>query len=289
MLKQVTVLSGKGGTGKTTLVASFAALAGSVVVADCDVDAPNLHMLLNPEVMEEEEFRGGKVAILDDTRCIGCGACEKRCRFGAIKDRKVDHVLCEGCGVCAYVCPAGAIGLREKECGHAYISKMRYGFMSHARLKPGEENSGKLVTLVRQRARQTAEEHAIEIILNDGPPGVGCPAIASLNGVDLGIVVVEPTLSGVSDMKRVLKLLEHFRVKPAVCINKYDLNTRNAEEVEKLCKSMLVEVIGKVPFDPLVTEAMVFGRTVVEHSRESEVSVEIMGVWREVSKILWGG
>jgi MinD superfamily P-loop ATPase len=287
-LKQITVLSGKGGTGKTTLVASLAVLAGNIVVTDCDVDAPDLHMLLKPEIIKEQEFRGGKVAVINKAKCIDCGKCEEECRFNAIKDVKVDPVLCEGCGVCAYICPAEAIELREQVCGHAYISKIKYGFMSHARLNPGEENSGKLVTLVRQNARQTAEDHNLDLILNDGSPGIGCPVIASISGVDLGVIVVEPTLSGIHDMERALKLLEHFKVKPMVGINKYDLNIQNTEGIEEFCADNDVDVVGKVSFDPIVTEAMVSGKPVLEHSPESKVSKEIKDVWEKISKTFNG-
>jgi MinD superfamily P-loop ATPase len=285
-LKQITVLSGKGGTGKTTLVASLAVLAGNVVVTDCDVDAPDLHMLLKPEIIRKQEFRGGKVAAIDKEKCIACGKCEEECRFNAIKDLEVDQVLCEGCGVCAYVCPVEAVELKEQVCGHAYVSKMKYGFMSHARLNPGKENSGKLVTLVRQNARQVAEDHNLNLILNDGPPGIGCPVIASIGGVDLGVIVVEPTLTGIHDMERALKLLEHFKVKPMVCINKYDLNVENTKEIEKFCKDNSIEVAGRISFNAVVTEAMVFGKPVLEHSPHSTVSKEIKKAWKNVLEVL---
>lgn len=286
LLKQITVLSGKGGTGKTTLVASLAALANNVVVTDCDVDAPDLHMLLKPEIIKEQEFRGGKVAVLDKAKCIDCRKCEEECRFNAIKDLEVDPVLCEGCGVCTYVCPVEAIELKEKVCGYAYVSKMKYGFMSHARLNPGEENSGKLVTLVRQNARQVAEDHDLNLILNDGSPGIGCPVIASIGGVDLGIIVVEPTLSGIHDMERALKLLDHFKVKPTICINKYDLNVENTKKIEKFCKDNSIKVLGKISFDAVVTEAMVSGEPVLEYSPHSTVSKEIRESWENVLKII---
>jgi MinD superfamily P-loop ATPase len=287
-LKQITVLSGKGGTGKTTLVASLAVLASNIVVTDCDVDAPDLHMLLKPDIIREQEFRGGKVAIINKAKCIACGKCEENCRFNAIKDLEVDPVLCEGCGACAYICPEEAIELKEKVCDHAYVSKIKYGFMSHARLNPGEENSGKLVTLVRQNAGQLAEDHNLNLVLNDGSPGIGCPVIASIGGVDLGVIVVEPTLSGIHDMERALKLLEHFKVKPTVCINKYDLNNQNTKEIEEFCTDNGVGIVGKVSFDPIVTKAMVSGKPVLEYLPESKVSKEIEEVWAGISKALNG-
>jgi MinD superfamily P-loop ATPase len=281
-VKQITVLSGKGGTGKTTLVASLAVFAENLVVTDCDVDAPNLHMLLNPSIMRKQEFKGSKLAVLYEFKCIQCRKCEKSCRFNAINNLKIDPVLCEGCGLCAYVCPVGAIELVEKVCGYAYISKTKYGFLSHARLNPGEENSGKLVTLVRQNARQIAEEENVDLILNDGPPGIGCPVIASIGGVDLGVIVVEPTLSGIHDMKRALKMLNHFKVHPLVCINMYDLNIENTKMIEAFCRSNRVDVGGEIPFDPLVTEAMVVGKPIAEYSPENIVSKEIKGVFRKI-------
>jgi len=278
-LKQITVLSGKGGTGKTTLVASFAALAQRIVVTDCDVDAPNLHLLLKPEIIQTQEFGGSNLAIIDEAKCIKCGKCEESCRFDAIKDMIVDSVLCEGCGVCAYVCPAEAIQLKERLSGYAFISKTDYGLMSHARLNPGEENSGKLVTLVRQNARKIAENEGYELILNDGPPGIGCPVIASIGGVDAGLIVVEPTLSGIHDMERALALLNHFQVPPLVYINKYDLDQENTSRIVVFCESNGIEVTGKIPFDSLVTKAMVVGKSVVEHSPKSMVSKAIAELW----------
>jgi len=285
-LKQITVLSGKGGTGKTTLVASFATLTKKVVVSDCDVDAPNLHLLLKPEVLRTQEFRGSNLAVIDDAKCTRCGKCKGSCRFGAIKDMVIDPILCEGCGVCAYVCSAEAIELKEKISGYAFISKTEYGLMSHARLNPGEENSGKLVTLVRQNARKIAEKEDYELILNDGPPGIGCPVIASIAGVDMGLIVVEPTLSSIHDMERALYLLNHFQVPSLICINKYDINNDNTEKIEHFCKESGVKIIGKIPFDNIVTEAMVHGKPVFKYAPESEVGQRIMEVWEEIHSIL---
>ena len=286
MMKQITVLSGKGGTGKTTLVASFAALTKKTVLTDCDVDAPDLHLLLNPQILQKQEFVGSKVAVIDKEKCIQCRKCEELCRFNAIAELSVDPVLCEGCGLCAYICPVEAVKLKERISGYAFISKTKYGLMSHARLNPGEENSGKLVTLVRKNAKQVAETENCELILNDGPPGIGCPVIASLGGVDTGLIVVEPTLSGIHDMERALGLLNHFGISSLVCINKYDINEENTDRIAEYCGSKGVEVVGRISFDVIVTEAMVAGKTVVEHSPDNRVSQEIEKVWERVLSAL---
>ena len=201
-MKQLTVLSGKGGTGKTTITASFAVLAKNAVIADCDVDAPDLHMLLHPRITETYEFKGSKLAMINEAACTKCGLCHEKCRFDAISENfQVDPFACEGCGVCAITCPAGAIALTERVSGQAYISKTKYGFMSHALLSPGESNSGKLVTLVRQNAKILAEKQNADFIVIDGSPGIGCPVIASVTGVDVGLIVTEPTMSGIHDLE----------------------------------------------------------------------------------------
>jgi len=285
-MKQITILSGKGGTGKTTVTASFAALSRNAVFADCDVDASNLHLLLNPEVEETIEFTGLKLAVIDPSKCIQCGLCEEKCRFEAIHGFEVDPIHCEGCGVCVHVCPAEAIDFIDRVCGHAYISRTRYGPMSHARLKPGMENSGKLVTLVRQNAKKLAEEGSRGLVIVDGPPGIGCPVIASLSEIDNGLVVVEPTLSGIHDLKRALKLLEHFKVEPLACINKHDLNEGNTAMIGEFCADEGVAMVGLIPFDPEVTRAMVAGLPVVEYAPSSPASEAIRETWVMVSKHL---
>ncbi len=284
-MKQIAVISGKGGTGKTTVTASFAALAHNIVIADCDVDAATLHLLLHPQIMETQEFRGSKLAVIDKERCVECGLCKDACKFDAIKnDFRIDPFLCEGCGVCIIVCHQRAVSLQERISGYAFVSKTKYGVMSHARLNPGEANSGKLVTLVRHNARQIAEKENRRMILIDGPPGIGCPVIASVSGADAGLVVTEPTISGIHDFRRALQLLKHFHVSPFVCINMYDINKKNAERIVKFCANNQAEVAGKIPFDPLVTEAMVAGKTIVEYSPESDAAKEVVKLWNTVSR-----
>jgi len=278
-MMRMAVLSGKGGTGKTSVTASFAALSTNAVFADCDVDASNLHLLLQPEIRETIEFKGLELADIDSVKCTQCGLCEERCRFDAIHDFQVDSVHCEGCGVCAWICPVEAVSMIDRVCGQAYISDTKYGPMSHARLWPGMENSGKLVSLVKQNAKKIAEENHHEIILIDCPPGIGCPVIASLSDVTLGLVVVEPTLSGIHDLKRALQLLDHFNVEPIVCVNKHDLNTDNTKSIQEFCREENIEVAGLVPFDPTVTKAMVAGYPVVEYAPDSPASKAMMSMW----------
>ena len=286
-MKQLTILSGKGGTGKTTITASFAVLAKNVVIADCDVDAPDLHMLLHPEIIKTQEFKGSKLAVINKTKCVECGLCREKCRFDAITENlTVDPVSCEGCGVCTIICPVDAITLTERISGHAYISKTKYGFMAHAMLSPGESNSGKLVTLVRQNARILAEKENSDLIVIDGPPGIGCPVIASVTGIDAGLVVTEPTVSGIHDLERALQLLKHFSVQPFVCVNMYDINVDNTEKIESFCKEKGIEIVGKIPFDPIVTEAMVNGKTMIEYSSRNAVAKEIEAIWRKILTLM---
>jgi MinD superfamily P-loop ATPase len=284
MVKEITVLSGKGGTGKTSLTAALAVLTKRTVFTDCDVDAPDLHMLLKPEVLETQEFKASRVAVIDEEECVQCGKCEEHCRFGAIEKLVIDPILCEGCGVCAYICPVAAVELENRVSGCAFISKTKYGPMSHALLNPGEENSGKLVSVVRKNAKKVAETENCELIINDGPPGIGCPVIASLGGVDLGLIVVEPTLSGIHDMERALDLLNHFKIRALVCINKYDINEENTQRIANFCISNGVDVVGKIPFDPVVTEAMVAGKPIVEYLPKSKVSEAINKLWKHILK-----
>ncbi|MFC2000940.1 ATP-binding protein [Chloroflexota bacterium] len=280
-MKEIVVLSGKGGTGKTSIVGSFAALTKNKVLVDCDVDAADLHLLLQPIVNEKHEFWSGQVAFIDEQKCTQCGLCQDLCRYQAIKDFKVDIASCEGCGLCFHICPAEAIVMKENMAGHWFMSDTRYGTLVHARLGIAQENSGKLVALVRQQARQTAEKEGTDYIVSDGPPGIGCPVISSLSGADLALLVTEPTLSGIHDLERVLGICRHFSVKPLVCINKYDINEDNTRQIETYCTSQGIEVASKIPFNDVVTRAMVQGLPVVEYS-ESTVSRQIDLLWRSI-------
>jgi MinD superfamily P-loop ATPase len=277
-MKQLTVISGKGGTGKTTLTAAFAHLADNPVIADCDVDAADLYLVLPPRLIKHEPFYGNQSASIDKEQCSQCGLCEETCRFGAIRSFEVDKTSCEGCGVCAYICPEKAITLRERISGYLFVSETREGPMVHARLGIAAENSGKLVSLVRQAAKDLAEKEKRNIIIIDGPPGIGCPVIASIGGVDLVLAVTEPTLSGMHDLKRVLEVAEHFGIKAFVCINKFDINQENAQLIADYCREKGHEVIGKIPYDPAVTKAMINGLSVVEYPCNG-VGFEIKKIW----------
>ena len=284
-MKEVVILSGKGGTGKTSIVGSFAAIAENKVMADCDVDAADLHLLLKPSVKQENEFRSGQVAVIDGEKCTQCGLCRDLCRFDAINDFRVDPIACEGCGFCSHVCPVEAITMRESLSGHWFISDTGYGPLVNARLGIAQENSGKLVALVRRHARELAQEQGLEYIISDGPPGIGCPVISSLSGADLALLVTEPTLSGIHDLERVLQVCRHFGVPALVCINKYDLNEDNTRRIEDYCSAQGVETVARIPFDNVVTEAIVRGVPVVVCS-DGRVSGEIKKLWRRITEVL---
>jgi len=278
-MKEIVVLSGKGGTGKTSIVASFAALAQSKVLADCDVDAADLHLLLRPVVKEEKEFWSGQVAVIDKGECTECGLCQELCRFEAIRDFEVDPVSCEGCGFCYQVCPVDAIAMEDSMSGHWFISESKYGYLCHARLGIAQENSGKLVALVRQNAKLIAEKQNLDYIITDGPPGIGCPVISSLSGASLALLVTEPTLSGIHDLERVIGVCRHFGVPVLVCVNKYDLNEENTYQIESYCCNEGIEVAARIPFDNVMTEAIVQGLPVVEYS-DNEVTQQIKELWQ---------
>ena len=280
-MKEIVVLSGKGGTGKTSIVGSFAALAKNKVLVDCDVDAADLHLLLQPVIREKHDFRSGKTAAIDGDKCIQCGLCQELCRFIAITDFKVNPISCEGCGFCFHVCPAGAIKMNENIAGECFISDTDYGTLVHARLGIAQENSGKLVASVRQTARVIAEKQGADYIINDGPPGIGCPVISSLSGTRLALLVTEPTLSGIHDLDRVLEVCQHFNVPALVCINKYNINEDNTRHIEDYCLAQQVDVIAKIPFDRVFTDAMIHGLPVVKYSN-GKVSKQINLLWQNI-------
>jgi MinD superfamily P-loop ATPase len=286
-IKEIVIISGKGGTGKTSLVAGFASLAEKKVLCDADVDAADLHLIMSPKVIKESDFKSGFTASIKRETCTACGLCRDLCRFDAINDNyEVNPIDCEGCGVCVYFCPEDAIGFPENTCGEWFISDTRFGPMVHARLGIAEENSGKLVTLVRHEAKTLAEEKNLGLILTDGPPGVGCPVIASIGGARAVLIVAEPTVSGIHDMQRVSQLSAHFNVPAMVCVNKHDLNLDLTREIENFAKEKGVSFLGHVPFDPIFTEAMVQSQTVLEYGNGSKAGKAIKGIWTRLSNQL---
>jgi len=286
-MKEILILSGKGGTGKTTMVGSLAALVPNKVLADCDVDAADLYLLLDPKIKKETEFWSGVTAEVDPSLCTACGTCEELCQFDAIKtieSAEIDPLSCEGCGVCAEFCPEKAINLKDNLCGSWFISDTDYGPMVHAQLGIGEENSGKLVSLVKKEARALAEKTNAEWILVDGSPGIGCPVIASLAGADLILVVTEPTISGLHDLNRVVDLAGHFKIPACVCINKWDLNREIAEKIRKTCLERQITMLGLIPFDPDAVSSVVAGRPLVENS-DGPGAMAIREIWKKLEKV----
>lgn len=264
-MKSVLFLSGKGGTGKTSLAGAFAFLAKEKVLADCDVDAANLHLLLDPKITSEGNFQGIKLAVKDNEKCTFCGKCREVCRFQAIDENfTIDSYMCEGCGACAYVCPVDAITLLLVDCGRWYTAQSRLGPLASAELYPGEETSGKLVSLVKEKAAGLAKETKVETLLIDGAPGIGCPVIASVSGVSAVILVTEPSLSGLHDLERILGVVRHFGIAAYLVINKADINEKVSEKIEAFAAAEQLPVLGRIPYDRKVTEMMVVGKSAVE-------------------------
>lgn len=282
-MKELIVISGKGGTGKTSLMGAFAYLAKNKVLCDADVDAADLHLLTAPEVKNRQDFQSGNTATIDPARCTQCGTCRDLCRWDAIsEDFEVDGIECEGCGVCVDFCPEQAIDFPVNTCGEWFVSDTRFGPMVHARLGIAEENSGKLVSLVRQEAKKLAEAKHLDLILTDGPPGVGCPVIAAIGGADAVLIVTEPTVSGKHDMERVVELAGYFKVPAMLCINKFDLNEEMAAEIERYAADKGIPCVGRIPFDPIFTKAMVQAQTALEYDAESNVTGAITNIWQAV-------
>jgi MinD superfamily P-loop ATPase len=295
-MKELVIISGKGGTGKTSVTAALAALAPKVVLADCDVDAADLHLVLSPRILQRKEFSGGQRARIKAGHCTACGKCEELCRFDAIrfdgpgngkvtKTFRVDPIACEGCGVCAWFCAEKAIEFGPVLNGWWYLSETKYGPLVHARLDVAAGNSGKLVTLVRQEARALAEKQGRQWLLVDGPPGIGCPVIASVTGADAVLVVTEPTLSGRHDLERVMTLTKHFGIPVFVCLNKYDINPAQAGEMEQAATQTGATIVGRIPYDRAITDAQLKGRSVIEHG-DGPAAKAIRQVWECVVKAL---
>jgi MinD superfamily P-loop ATPase len=295
-MKEIVVISGKGGTGKTSIVAAFAALAKSAVLVDCDVDAADLHLILNPDVKQTNDFSGGKVASIITEKCIGCGLCEKVCIFEATrfdgpanhivsKTYIIDNISCEGCSVCVQFCPVDAIEFKDAINGQWFTSETRFGPMVHARLKPAEENSGKLVSLMRKEAKRLAAEQNRDLIIVDGSPGIGCPVIASITGADLVLAVTEPSISGQHDLDRVIELTEHFNIPTAICINKFDINCEVAKAIEDKVNQKRLKVIGKIAYNIAVTKAQIAAKSIVEYSNDG-LKDQVISLWESVLDML---
>ena len=287
-MREIVIISGKGGTGKTSLTAAFAHLSKDRILCDLDVDAPDLHILLQPEPVRREEFRSGHEARIDPTLCTGCGTCESMCRFGAVRRDdgvfSIDPLRCEGCKVCVEFCPEGAVEFPERHCGSWSISDTRFGPMVHAQLFPGEENSGLLVSLLKRQARALAEEKGLDLLLCDGAPGIGCPVIASLSGTNLAVIVTEPTPSGRHDLERVAELCGHFRIQVAVILNKFDLNSEEAAKIEAFCRSKGYPVIAQLPHDTVVTRAMVQRKAVTE-MEDCGFTEALREAWEQIDQL----
>lgn len=288
-MKQIVVLSGKGGTGKTTVTAALAHLASQdpstrAVLVDADVDAANLELLLDPQILETHEFIGGQVAAITLDLCTGCGLCADICRFDAVREDNglytIDPMACEGCATCKTQCPTGAITMLPQVSGRWFYSFSRYGPLFHARLSPAQESSGKLVTLLKQRACAQALNESFPLMIVDGPPGIGCPVIATISGADVVIVVTEPTAAGIHDMQRVLGLIDHFGIPALVCINKSDLYPAGMDAIMAFCQQKELPVIGRLPFDLSITEAMIHGQTITAYLPDASISELLHKMWQ---------
>jgi MinD superfamily P-loop ATPase len=288
-MKELVIISGKGGTGKTSVTASFAALAKNAVLADCDVDAADLHLILNPKIFSRHDFYSGHEAVIRPADCTACGLCQTLCRFDAIQESggtfEIDFSSCEGCGVCVEFCPAKAIDFPDRLCGAWFVSKTRFGTMIHARLGIGAENSGKLVSTVRQQAKQVAAAVQADWILTDGPPGTGCPVIASITGADAVLAVTEPTCSGQHDLLRVLELTRHFKIPAFVCVNKWDINPEMTGQIEAVAAEAGAAVSGRIPYDKSITMAQINGQSVVELNNGA-ASQAIQTLWEKLCQTL---
>jgi MinD superfamily P-loop ATPase len=273
---EIAVISGKGGTGKSSISSAFISVAKSAVVVDCDVDASNLYLLFSPLCKEEEVFVSGSHAVVNNDKCTNCNTCIDLCRFDAISKVngkiRISESACDGCYLCSRVCPVQAIKMIPADKSRMYAGTFRYGDMVYGRLAPGEENSGKMVNLLREKAKKYVEDYGYDTVILDGPPGIGCPVISTITGVDKVVVVTEPTISGFLDMKRVIEVVCRFSVQMSVIVNKYDLNPGICEQIDKWCEEMEIPVVAHLPFDAQIVEAMIAGKTIIEYNKDCEVS-----------------
>jgi MinD superfamily P-loop ATPase len=280
---EIVVLSGKGGTGKTSVTAAFAALAKDSIIVDCDVDAADLHLILSPSITHTENFPSGSKAVINILTCTECGICKNLCSFKAINTIEnayfIDEYACEGCGLCLAACPSDAIQMKEYKNNHIYFADTRFGQMVYGKLGIAEENSGRLVSKIRQYAKETAIRNLTEFILVDGPPGIGCPVISTVTGSDIVVAVTEPTRSGWHDLQRLIEMIHRFRTPVFVIINKFDLNTEMTMTIESNLKSKDIPVIGKIPYDENMLQALIKGKAITEHMTESISAKNLKKVW----------
>jgi len=284
---ETAIISGKGGTGKSSISAAFATLDNRVVLADCDVDAANLYILFDPTHEEEEVYIAGQKAVIDYSLCINCGICKDYCRFDAINFSEgkisINEISCDGCRLCSRICPQDAITMLDNNKSRMYSGTFRNGKMVYGRLAPGEENSGKLVNIVREKARNISGANNLENIIIDGPPGIGCAVISSITGTDNVIIVTEPTISGLHDLVRTIEITSKFNLKTWVIINKYDLNKDLSDKIENYCTESNINFAGKLIFDPRVVEAMVKCKSIIEYAPDSQISEQIKKIWDTIN------
>jgi MinD superfamily P-loop ATPase len=282
---EILIISGKGGTGKTSLTAAFAHLAENHVICDLDVDAPDMHLILKPNNTKSMEFISGHEAVINPDKCEACGKCLEMCQYGAVNENNdifsIDPLKCEGCKVRVEFCPVNAIDFPQKKCGHWYSSDTRFGPMIHAQLFPGEENSGLLVSMLRKKAKEMAKEKGLDLILSDGTPGIGCPVIASLSGVTLAVIVTEPTPSGRHDLERVAELCGHFNVPVGIIINKCDLNDKEAAAIENYSRKKGFTLFGNLPHDPVITRAMINAQAITEYG-DNDFAKQLTQIWERI-------
>ena len=287
MTKEITIISGKGGTGKTTFTAALAYLVkNKAIIADADVDAPDLHLIFDPTIDTEEKLYVSKKVVRDEEKCTKCNLCEEACRFNAINATEINLFKCEGCGLCTHMCPEEALTMESVFSANLYQTTTRFGHFVYVNMAIGEGSSGRIVDTVRKRAQKIAKEYALDYIIVDGSPGIGCPVIASITGVDLAVIIVEPTLSGIHDLERVIGVTQHFKVKPVVCINKYDISEKNTNDIISYCEENNIDVIGKILYDDLVPKSIMEGKSIFELSENNNVATEIRSIWEKIQAIL---